>query len=396
MNSVAGIKICFEGNEIKISREVYELLFENSCIYDYRGFRESLIVGKINFRDFVVLARKANLPYSLFFAPLKFVRKSIDQKYKILLSGTSKGCFSMNSRGNVKLQDIELIIRDLLRKQELLKKHNKKILDNKIYHLLRKSRMSVGEQANVLRDEIGINLNVIKSLNKEKSFEYLVRLLEEKMVFISQSSHSFMPQIIRPHVKFSGLCLKDKKIPFIFLNNKEETKSFEPEGRKILTLVLLAVCLAKGKFSPISYNDQTKAIITNEEFLITEEILMPSEEMTGLEIENLEDIKDLSQRYSLTPSALLMRLRRLEVINRETADEYFEELQNEFVSNLTLVGRPRRPTEIKGYKKYNSTAFSKSLINLVNTGKVSHKEALKILFPKNKPVHFFYDYQANL
>lgn len=387
--------IIIDGREIAISRKVYEMIFENSFAHDYKDYKESLVKNKIHFNDFVELTRKTDLPYSLFFAPEVFVKKCLDEKDRKMASGMSKNCFSMNSRGRVQLRDIELIVRDLIRKQGLLKRYDGTLVDNTILSSLKKSKDAIEQQAETIRKSIRLDLNIIKSLNKTKTFEYLRELTENSGIFVSQSSHTFMPQIIRPNVRFSGLCIKDNKVPFIFLNNKEETVLFEPEGRKSLTLVLLVICMAKGKFQPISYDEQTKTLIRNEEFLIAEEVLMPKKEIVNITINDLDDVRNLSDLYSVTPSAMLMRLKRLSIINDKLAEEYHDELENDYISNKKGHGG-RRPAAEKGYKKYNSVAYSKNLMKIVDAGKLNQKEAVRVLFQNKKSIPFLYDYRASL
>jgi hypothetical protein len=53
-------------------------------------YRQSLEAGHITFNELRSLARKADIPYALFFAPQTFVDKEIKRKSDLLLAGTSK------------------------------------------------------------------------------------------------------------------------------------------------------------------------------------------------------------------------------------------------------------------------------------------------------------------
>ena len=119
-----------------IDADVFELLFDNSTIRLYRDYTKARGSGTITFTKLVELARKADIPYPLFFAPLPVVTAQVDLKTKKLLQGVRKSTFSLNTRATVELSDVELIIKDLVRKQELVKnakglfeRGNKKVAD---------------------------------------------------------------------------------------------------------------------------------------------------------------------------------------------------------------------------------------------------------------------------
>lgn len=94
------------------------------------------------------LARAAEIPYPLFFAPFEVVVEQLRIKNRKLMAGFTKTCFSMNSRDTVRLCDIELIVRDLIRKQEYLKQ-DQTLVKNPIVGCLKRSRGSVTQDAEV-------------------------------------------------------------------------------------------------------------------------------------------------------------------------------------------------------------------------------------------------------
>ena len=52
-----------------IDRGVFEALFEQSVVRNYAKVTRALETGSISFKDLVDHARKAEIPYPLFFAP---------------------------------------------------------------------------------------------------------------------------------------------------------------------------------------------------------------------------------------------------------------------------------------------------------------------------------------
>lgn len=57
------------GETVDIDAEVFELLFDNSSVRSYKGYTAAMETGEITFSELLKLARKAHIPYPLFFAP---------------------------------------------------------------------------------------------------------------------------------------------------------------------------------------------------------------------------------------------------------------------------------------------------------------------------------------
>ena len=119
------INVLIDGDSVPIDHDVFVVLLENSVASEYVDYQRALDKGSIKFEKLVWLARKGEIPYSLFFAPIDLVRAQVATKTRKLLEGISKDTFSVNSRETVELRRIELIVKDLLRKQALLKQHRR-------------------------------------------------------------------------------------------------------------------------------------------------------------------------------------------------------------------------------------------------------------------------------
>ena len=393
MADVDSISLRIGRDTVQIDIDIYRSLFDNSVVHRYKKYEDTLAKKSILFADLATLSRKADIPYALFFAPKAVVKKNVDRKNKELLQGVTKSTFSLNSRGSIELRDIELIVKDLLRKQGLLKTY-KKVGDNKLLGCIRGSRLSVVGQADIVRGITSIDNSAMRSMSKKRTLDYLIYLLENQNVFVSQSSRFFMPQLIHDSTTFSGVCIRDRKFPFVFLNNKDELKSFEPEGRKIFTLTLLAVCVAKAKFSPISYNDQSKNLIVDNLYRVTEELLMPEGSVRRITITSLNDLKSESDLFSVTPSALLMRLQRFKLLDAPTIREYRSTLKDEF--NKASPRKARTPKAVNGFKKYNGPAYSKAVLELVDNGRITKREARRVLMQNKESIGFLEEYRMNL
>ncbi|WP_455837162.1 hypothetical protein, partial [Pseudarthrobacter siccitolerans] len=84
-----------------IDEEVFTALLDNSVASTYAAYGKAIASSSIDFTDLVFLARKGEIPYVLFFAPLPVVEAQIKAKSEKLLSGLTKETFSVNSRDRV-------------------------------------------------------------------------------------------------------------------------------------------------------------------------------------------------------------------------------------------------------------------------------------------------------
>jgi hypothetical protein len=133
------VGIWLGGDCVAVDREVFTSLFEASVAASRAAYLKALETSRITFDDLVGLARAAQIPYTLFFAPKPVVERQVETMTKALMAGMSKEAFSINSRSQVRLSDVELIVKDLLRKQALLKRLDDTLVDNTIVGCLKRS-----------------------------------------------------------------------------------------------------------------------------------------------------------------------------------------------------------------------------------------------------------------
>lgn len=154
---------------IPIEDAVFTTLLDNSVAGTYKGYERALQTGKLKFSDLVDLARKGDIPYALFFAPIALVREQVEKKTTKLLAGVSRDTFSIGSRAKVELRDVELIVKDLIRKQQLLRKHDLSLLPNTIVGLLRDDAASADTDAAALMSALGLSHEHLRACrSKEK------------------------------------------------------------------------------------------------------------------------------------------------------------------------------------------------------------------------------------
>ncbi|TDS86578.1 hypothetical protein [Nesterenkonia aurantiaca] len=371
------IDVILRGTWTPIDEAVFTGLLGNSVASTYRSYDKALQNSWINFEDLLFLSRKGDIPYVLFFAPLPVVDTQIQMKTERLLSGLSKTTFSVNSRNQVHLGDIELIVKDLLRKQTLLKTHDKTLKQNKIIGLLSKPGPTIEDDANKLMHALGLAHNAIRSARKkEDALDLLISRLESNQVLVSRSVQHFMPQRLIG-VKFSGLTIRDSKVPYIFLAGGDHGDYQEPTGRMIFTLALMSVLVARRVFAPVTYDASSPGSEVGREYDIVGAMLMPQDALQDVPLETLDEVKAAADEFKVTPSALTVRAQRLSMIGPDTAATHLNELQREF--GQRPKSQARQPKAVNAVRKYNGREFSRRMLDVLDTGGISKREFCRVV-----------------
>lgn len=359
---------------VEIDRRVFDLLFENSHRRTHAPILRAQASGTVGLHDLAEHARAAQIPLPLFFAPYGVAAAQVAHKTRALLSGMSKDVFSMNARTPVRLSDVELIVKDLLRKQQLLKRLDETLKNNEVVGQLRSRHpRTVAEDANRLRDLIGLNVNEFRAeRGKTGSLEHLIRCLESKQLLVARNQPGYMLQTVPPGVTFSGLAVKDAKIPYLFLGSSDD-HYFEPAGRRTFTLVLLAVLVACGKFAPVSYTETTSVEGTRREYEVAAEVLMPAREVASLAVESLDDAKTHARSLRVTPSAFVMRAWRLQVIKATQADQYFADLRREWNDRTKKKGGGSA-SPLNAVKAYCGNEYFSRMVAQMGANKINPTE----------------------
>lgn len=376
--------------KIKIEEKVFLELLDLSPIKEFVAYKKAISNKKISFSDLKDLASKADIPYPLFFAPLSIVNKQVKNKNKQLFEKLpSKMEMRLSSRGEMSANDIELIAKDLGRKQEFLKT---RILTESsenpfLGFVSKKIKVGVSNQeiAEDIKEYLDIDLDVLRGLSKDGVLEYLVSKSESKSILVSFSSHNFMPQRLNKDLGLSGICIKDKKFPYIFINTRdgdEKPKIIEASGRQIFTLLSMLVSISMNKFVFSSTKGKIKSESNKRIYSIVGEILIPKNDIIGLKIRDLDDLKLYSGVFKVTPSMLLMRLKEEGLVSKKLSDIFWAKLFQEVKD--AEPKQKNHPLLINGYGKYNGVRFSQEVIRAHKKGLVSGSDVKNILFRKGK------------
>lgn len=379
---------------VPIERQVFTALFHNSVVWSRAPIRAALAGENLSFQKFAKLAREAEIPYPLFFAPLEVVEEQVRLKTDKLMAGFTKSSFSMHSRHRVELRDIELIVKDLLRKQDWLRRYDKSLTKNQLVGLAKHSKAPVIEDARRITETLELDLAAVrKPSSKEAALQVLVRQLEAKQILVSQSTRLHMPQLL-DGVKFSGFTVKDKKVPFVFLASGDEGEGFEPAGRRVFTLMLLTVLIAQGTFEPVKYEGHTRDEESPRAYEVTEELLMPAAEMRALHFEDLSAAVDAGNRFKVTPSAIVMRARKLRLIDGDRFSRFMDELEANRPGSSS--GPRNQPLPVRALKKYNGAECSRRLLGILDAGHINQTDFRRVVLLNKVPVRQIPDFRAEV
>lgn len=372
------IDVLLDEERIPISKDVFKLLLENSVASYYVRYKHAIEQNSISYDDLNFLSIKGEIPLPLFFAPFPLAKAQVDAKIRKLLQGVSRKTFQLGTREEVQLRDIELIVKDLLRKQEVLKRYDSTLTKNPIIGLLKKPGASAESDAAHLMSEIDLTHTEIRSCKKkEDALDLIIRKLEKKQILISRSVQNYMPQRLS-HVSFSGITIRDSKIPYIFLAGGDHGDFQEPVGRTIFTLILMTVLIARKVFKPVTWNAQSTQLALGYEYDVTGAILMPSNQMNSAALTSLADIRRVADEFKVTPSAVTIRALRIGRLSEIDALTYLGELRSEFLK-ITQPKAMRRIRPENAVRKYASREFSRRMLRALDNKLLSEAEFCRIV-----------------
>lgn len=381
------ITLMVHGTEVLVERAVFSALFENSIVSSRMPVVRALRGEPITWSKFMDLTRQAEIPYPLFFAPLEVVEEQVRMKSEKLLAGFNHQPFSLNSRNSVEIRDVELIVKNLMHKQQLLRRHDRSLESNAVVGTLKREGPSVqADAAKLLRMLEFASVDIRQARTKAAAVRLVINRLESQQILVSQAAKDYMPQTIPRWASFSGLTLRDKKVPYIFVAGGEG-EHWEPDGRRLFTLILLTVLLARDIFAPVSYSGHTKADAASREYQLAEEILMPADQLATAAFRDLDAIRAEADRFKVTPSAMTVRSWHLGRLGRDRFETYMDELRASFGPP---VKHPYTPASAgNALRKYNGSEASKRLLGLLDAGQIVAADFRRIVLLNKSTVAEF-------
>lgn len=367
------IDVLIGGTAVPVDEAVFTTLLENSVAGTYADYENALASGAIKFRALMYLAQKGDIPFCLFFAPLDVVQGQVALKTKKLLDGVSKETFQIGSRARVELRDVELIVKDLIRKQELLKRHDRSLTRNKIIGCLRRPADSAEADARRLMAALGLLPTELQACRKkEEALELMIARLEAHQVLVSRSVQHYMPQRLS-HVHFSGMTIRDSKVPYIFLAGGEHGDHQEPVGRTLFTLTLLTVLVARRVFAPVTWDAESVETTLGREYDMAGAMLMPADQFRQIGPSSLDEVKSTAELFKVTPSAVTVRAMRLGLIGRDEAGMHLAQLRAEF-GEVPKKGGRRPILPENAVRKYASRELSRRMLHALDQRSITPGE----------------------
>ncbi|MEK7625929.1 MAG: hypothetical protein AAB423_01050 [Patescibacteria group bacterium] len=374
--------ISIRHKQVQIEDRTFRYLFDNSPLYEDRKYLEARKKGSIAMSELVELARLARINYALFFMPFDSLAPMIEKENEKIFQGFS-GNFTISIRGKkVNLNLVRMVIKDLKIKQTFIRKYLGAGNNPHPKYLVNSSR-SVAEQAQCILDKIDVSLKDFRATkSKPAAMMYLIDKLEKQNILVALETSTNMPQNMNRAKGVSGVYVKDKRFPYLFIANEGQQDFESGAGRKIFTIMYLVVCMFKGESKMVSLNDIAKESSDDEIYQIVEEMLLPINDLPRKTIYNLEDIDKLSDNLKLTGRAILVRLKHVGLLTDE--DNYWvlmSSLKTRFersqVAQRTAIkeGKSRYvPNVPQNIVAYHGKAFVSILKSLHSDGKLTQRQ----------------------
>lgn len=360
-----------------LERDVFEMLFNHTIARRKKKYVKALEDGYMQYDDFIKTTSDAEVPYPLFFLDKESVQGVILAYERRVYFGVSKDQMSIASRGEVVLGDISLILKDITRKQSFIKQYITG--SNEITGMFGKSKQDVAQHASALRSMLDYDLEKVKQLSKEKTYEMLNRGLANRNVFISLYAHHYTPQTVEKELQFSGIAINDKKCPYLFIKAGDNDSRIEPWGRRIFTAALLLSCLCSGDCGPLTMDGKSGELTDDKHYIFAEEFLMPASVFKHEAISSYEDIGSISSKYSVSPAAVVMRAFRLHMIDELMKDEYLQRLHEQWEKVTRKKGGGIPLGLEKAINRYNNPAVVSMIVGKQKSGDITLQEAKNLL-----------------
>ncbi|WP_087116733.1 ImmA/IrrE family metallo-endopeptidase [Corynebacterium urinipleomorphum] len=386
------ITVTVDREGVDIPKSVFLHLFEQSFKKYSAPYRDAIDKGRISLSELQKLAHKAEIPWCLFFAPEDLVNEQVRHKAQELRKGVPRrDSISVGTRGSVDVSEVDLIVMDLMRKQAKLREYGGKAPDNKILGLLQKQRaLSAEEQAQLLASKLDFSYPQFQQCKDAgTALDYFISRLAAQNVLVSQGvEDQFMPQSTRD-IGCSGVTIRDKCYPYIYLTRGRHDDHQEVPRRKIFTLALLTVLIAQKQFSVVEWNDGNPESFEIESegvlaYDIAAAFLMPRDRLNPRNLETLEGVREAAKHFQVTPSALVVRCARSRLMPWNRATDFLDQLRREFQSAPKSENRGRHKPE-NAIAKFANHEFVRRMFDALDAGKLSESE-FRLVVTHNKLV----------
>lgn len=375
---------------VPISKAALFKLLEVFPVHESAEFKDLITNDSIALSSLKKIAAKLKVPFPLFFAPEHVVEQQVSELASHLNKLPAREEFLVATRGLGSLDDFRLIAVDLSRKQEFLKNRLLPETADNIFAGSSAKKFATSNQhreiSTDIRNFFKLDLVKLRGFSKARALKYLCEQVEESGILISFSSYNYMPQRLERDLPVSGFCVKDKKFPYVFINTRdgdEEPLILETEGRQIFTLLAMLVSVAINKFALNSKRENQKSELVRSVFRIAGGILVPFEDLKDVKVIDTVQLKNLANKFKITPSMLVNRLQEEGCITPDTAKSFRGILTSEQQIRREK-SKPRSAPPETGFMKYNGIRYSKEVSRALRAKKITEYESRFALFRTQK------------
>lgn len=328
-------------------------------------FMRAFSDGSISYKELVGESQLLYIPWQMFFLDSKnfdiqvnHINTSRENKFSPKFFAKRSGVGKITSKR---------IIDRLIRLQNYII-NNHKLAKNEFCGLLKHKTYS--QCVKIILNLFEIN-DKFYSKTKEGALKYLINQVESKYINVSRGvlKGGILPEVkgvSEIYKNTSGFVIRDECIPFIFL--PDEINPDEVAGRRIYTLIYLLVCIGLDNYNfYIESEFRASAIKTSGpdsmKHDIVAEILLPNkatDKLRDAEINKIT-ISQLASSHKMTPTAVVVTLRRRNIITKEEYESLLPEPYQSQKHTSSPRTKPRITTSVE--KFCGKTAF-----NLVNKG----------------------------
>jgi|WetSurMetagenome_2_1015567.scaffolds.fasta_scaffold00882_18 hypothetical protein len=352
-------------------------------------FKEAFNNGFIVFKDLLKESECLYIPWQIFFLDKENLKIEKERIKKLRENKFSPKFFSKR-KGAGKVTSKRIIDR-LVRLQNFIVK-NFELPDNNFCGLLR--GRDVPECIKLMTNFFNIDLN-FNSQTKEKALEYLIAQVELKKINVSRGvlKAGVLPEVSgvnKIYKNTSGFVIKDVKIPFIFL--PDEINPDEVIGRRIYTLFYLLTCVGLNDYSFFLESEFVASSIKStglekKKHDIVTGILLPHEVTSILDKANInkELILSIASRYKITPTAVVVTLRRRKIINSE---EYDLLLPEPYELTNRRSGQGRRLKIHNAVEKFCGKVAFDAINQGISSKSLKSVEAQYLMFGRVKKIEY--------
>lgn len=299
-------------------------IYPDERLHERKFFKEALATGGMSYTELVKECDVLHLPWQLFFLSQTKLTRELAK-----INDLRKTKFDLGQVASRTGSGPRISMR-LLDRVMALQQYSKEYSSTPNPFCSSLQKIDRAHWVQNIIQYFDIDLNRFNGGKKERALEYLIQCLEAKNIHVSRGvlSNKILPvsnELRETYKQSSGFVVQDESVPYIFLPN--EVNRDETAGRQIYTLVSLLILTGLGEYNILVNSDFEARVkgdrLTRRVHGAVAELLLPFEATTPfMDTKVSAKVRDdLSSRYNLTPTAVVITLRERGVITPDECEE---------------------------------------------------------------------------